>query len=161
LAADLLKGSFSAMADIETTAVSVLADETTSAALPPHMRKAANLTANWAARAAGTGFATAALLPWRIDPQSWPQIWQELWEMQEAVWQRQRQMQDNWLQGWLNWTTECTQARGANTITRLAEQEFDLIAQWQELVAGQATDVVSLLENLELNYGYWLAEKLR
>ena len=155
------------MADIDTTVNRSPADETKAAAhasLPaamPHMRKAADVLGNWAARAAGTGFATAALLPWRIDSQSWPQIWQELWQMQDSVWQRQRQLQDNWLQGWLAWSNECTQARGANTLSKLVEQEFDLVAQWQELLSGQATDVVSLLENLEINYAYWVNEKLR
>jgi hypothetical protein len=150
------------MADIDTT--SFPATVTKAAAHPaatPHMRKTANVWGNWAARAAGTGFATTALLPWRIDPQSWPQIWGELWQMQDAVWQRQRQLQDNWMQGWRAWSQECTQARGANTMSKLVEHGFDLVAQWQELVGGQATDVVSLLENLEVNYAYWVNEKLR
>jgi hypothetical protein len=151
------------MADIET----MQADQpkvATKALLPaatPHMRKAADVLGNWAARAAGTGVATAALLPLSIDPRSWPHLWSELWQMQDAVWHRQRQMQDNWLRGWLVWADECTQARGANTMSKLAAQEFDLLAQWQELVSDQATDVVSLLENLEINYAYWVNEKLR
>jgi hypothetical protein len=145
------------MADIDTTAVSLPVDE----AAPPIMHKAANVMGSWAARAAGTGFASAALLPWRIDPQSWPQIWQELWQMQASTWQRQRQLQESWRQGWLAWSKECTQARGANTMSKLVEQEFDLVAQLQELLSSQATDVVSLLENLEINYAYWVSEKLR
>jgi len=125
------------------------------------MHKTANVMGNWAARAAGTGFATAALLPWRIDPQSWPRIWPELWQMQQAVWRRQSQLQDSWMQGWIAWTNEFTQFRGANTMAKLVEQEFDLVAQLQELVSGQTTDVVSLLENLEINYAFWVSEKLR
>jgi hypothetical protein len=153
------------MADIETTIASV-ADATKVAAraapsATPLMLKTANLMGNWAARATGAGFATAALLPWRIDPQSWPQIWLELWQMQHAAWRRQSRLQDSWMQGWTAWTNEFTQARGANTMAKLVEQEFDLLAQWQELVSGQATDVVSLVENLEINYAFWVNEKLR
>ena len=81
--------------------------------------------------------------------------------MQQAVWRRQSQLQDNWLQGWFAWTNEFTQARGANTMTKLVEQELDLIAQWQELVNKQTTDTVRLLENLEVNYAFWVNEKLR
>jgi hypothetical protein len=114
-----------------------------------------------AARSAATSFAVAALLPWRIDPGSWPQIWQELWQMQEAVWQRQSRLQDGWMQGWIAWTNEFTRARGANTMAKLVEQECDLVAQWHELVSGQATDVVGLLENLQINYAFWVNEKLR
>jgi hypothetical protein len=152
------------MADIDPT---VLADEAKGAAqasppaAPPLMHKAASVMGNWAARAAGTGIATTALLPWRIDPQAWPQVWQELWQMQQAVWQRQSQLQNNWLQGWVAWTNAFTQARGANTMAKLVEQELDLVAQWQELVSNQTTDTVRLLENLEINYAYWVNDKLR
>jgi hypothetical protein len=155
------------MADIDSTVNAALADDTKPAghtarsAAMPHMLKAADLAANWAARSADTGFATAALLPWRIDPHCWPQIWFELWQMQDAVWQRQRQLQNAWMQGWRNWVTECTQARGGNTITRQIAQELNLIAQWHDLLRGQVTDVVSLAENIEINYAYWVAEKLR
>jgi hypothetical protein len=155
------------MADIDPTVAGSLAPETRAAgrasppATAPLMHKAANVMGNWAARAAGTGFATSVLLPLTIDPRSWPQIWQELWQMQQAVWQLQSHMQNNWLQGWAAWTNEFTQARGANTAAKLVEQELDLVAQWQQLVNNQTTDVVRLLENLEVNYAYWVNEKLR
>jgi len=153
------------MADIDKSAMladwAKVAPQAAPPAATPLMHKATNVMSNWAARAAGTGLATTALLPWRIDPRSWPQIWLELCQMQDAVWQRQCRLQDSWLQGWLDWANEFRQARGANTVSKLVEQEFDLVAQWHELVSGQVTDVVSLLENLEINYAYWVNEKSR
>jgi hypothetical protein len=153
------------MADIDTATIlsdaAKVAVRASPPATPPIMHKAANVLGNWAARTAGSGIATAALLPWRIDPQSWPQLWHELWQMQDAVWQRQSRLQDSWMQGWAAWGKEFTQARGANTMAKLVEQEFDLIAQWQQLWRDQVTDGVSLLENLEVNYAYWVHEKLR
>jgi hypothetical protein len=157
------------MADIDTTAIAPVAEAAQVAARaappapppPPLMHKSATVMSNWAARAAGTGFATAALLPWRVDPQSWPHMWLELWQMQQAVWRRQSQLQNNWVQDWADWANGFTQARGANTMAKLVEQEFDLVVQWHELVSGQATDVVRLLENLEVNYAFWVDEKLR
>jgi hypothetical protein len=153
------------MADIDTTAsfadAARIAPRADLPAPTPHMCKAAKVFGNWAARAAGTGFATGALLPWRTDPQALPQLWFELWQMQASVWLRQYQMEENWLQGWFAWAQECSQARGANTMSRLVEQEFDLVGQWHDLLRGQATDVVSLLENLEVNYAYWVTEKVR
>ncbi len=139
------------MADIDTTSVPVAGPS------PPHMQKATILLGNLAARSTVTGFASAALLLWPTDPQ----IWREIWQMQEAVWQRQSRLQTKWMQAWSDWATEFTRARGANTLTKLVEQEFDLIGQWQELVSSQATNVVNLLENLEINYAYWVNEKLR
>ena len=155
------------MADVDATVIPALVDEATAAArasppaATPLMHKAANVVGNWAARTAGSGIATAALLPWCLDPQSRPQIWQELWQMQQAVTRQQFQMQNTWLQGWIALSDELTQARGANTMTKLVEQEFDLVAQWQALLRDQSTDVVRLLENLEVNYAYWVNEKLR
>jgi hypothetical protein len=155
------------MADIDTTALRSVADaakvaaQNSPPAATPLMHKAANVMGNWAARAAGTGIATATLLPWQIDPQSWPQIWLEMWQMQESVWQRQLRLQNSWLQGWVDWTNESTQARGANTMTKLVEQEFDLVVRWQQLLRDQATETASLLENLEINYAFWINEKLR
>lgn len=155
------------MADIDTTVMPALADAATAAAqasppaATPLMHKAVNVVGNWAARTADTGIATAALLPWCLDPKSWPQIWQELWQMQEAVWRQQSQMQSTWMQGWVALSDEFTQARGANTMTKLVEQQFDLVTQWQTLLRDQSTDVVRLLENLEINYAYWVNEKLR
>jgi hypothetical protein len=149
------------MADVDTIVIPALADEAGAPAPTPLMHKAASVVGNWAARTAGSGIATAALLPCCLDPHSWPQIWQELWQMQQAVWRQQFQMQNTWLQGWVALSDELTQARGANTMTKLVEQEFDLVAQWQTLLRDQSTDVVRLLENLEVNYAYWVSEKLR
>jgi thioesterase domain-containing protein len=144
------------MTDFNTSALPSPA-HAIKAAATPHMQKAATLLSNWAARAAGNGISTTTLLACRMDPQ----MWTELWHMQEAVWRRQCQMQHKWLQSWTAWTNECTQIRGANTMSKLVEQECDLVAQLHELLSDQATDLVTLLENIQVDYAYWVDEKLR
>ncbi len=122
---------------------------------PPHARKAACLMTNWAGRAVGNGIATARVLALSKDPN----IWDEIWQMQAAVLRRQFQLQNNWMQGWAAWTKEWTQVKGANTMSKLVEQEFDLMARLQQMWSDQATDVVTLLENIDVDYSYWLNGK--
>lgn len=122
-----------------------------------HAQKAATLMSNWAMRSAGNGIATAQLLAFRMDAQTWS----ELWHMQVAVWRRQQQLQHNWSRGWAARINECTQVRGANTMSKVVEQEFDLVAQLGELLSDQATDLVTLLENIEVDYAWWVNEKVR
>ena len=76
---------------------------------------------------------TAALLPFTTRLQTW----QELWQMQQAVLQQTQQMQQGWMQGWTAWLGEFGQFKRANTMSKLVEQEFNLLAQLVLLLQGQ------------------------
>ncbi|HSV48186.1 MAG TPA: hypothetical protein VLJ58_20515 [Ramlibacter sp.] len=110
------------------------------------------------ARSAGNGAATAALLPMaatRLD------TWHDLMAIQRAVLQRLQQQQQGWLQGWAEWAQQLALLKRANTMSEHAEQQYNLMAQAGDLLKTQATDLLSLQENIEVDYGYWVAQKLR
>jgi hypothetical protein len=134
-----------------------LSHHTAHAALPVHARKALALISSWAARAAGNRIATAELLTLRMDPETWG----ELWQIQQAAWQRQQQWQNDLWQGLLAWTRECAEIKGANTMSKLVEQEFNLAGQLGDLMRDQATGLVALMENVQVDYAYWVNQKLR
>jgi hypothetical protein len=70
------------------------------------------------------------------------------------------QQQQDWLRGWAVWNQERASMNGANTISRLVEQEFNLVAQIGQLFLNQTTNLVALQENVEVAHAYWLNEKL-
>jgi hypothetical protein len=111
----------------------------------------------WATRAAEAGFATAELI---ASGQAYDSSW-ELLRMQQAVLKQLCQMGQDWLRGLDAWTKECTEIKPANTMSKIVEQEFDLIGQFGQLLSDQATDLVNLMERVQVGYGYWVQEKLQ
>lgn len=114
------------------------------------------LLSGWAARSATNGIDTARLFAFGMDMQTWS----ELAQMQQAIVERMTLQQQSWLQGWAAWNRERAEIRGANTMTKLVEQEFNLIAQIGQLLIDQTTNLVALQENIEVSYAYWLNQKL-
>jgi hypothetical protein len=110
----------------------------------------------WATRAAGNGIDTAKLFALGMHVLNWD----ELVDMNEAIVRRLTLQQQAWLQGWAAWNRERAEIKGANTVTKLVEQEVNLVAQLGQLFIDQATSFLALQENIEVAYAYWLGEKL-
>ncbi|WP_354683774.1 hypothetical protein [Cupriavidus necator] len=129
-----------------------------AAAHPAALQQALTLHAllgGWATRAVGNGVAAASLGPFAVDAQTWT----ELFQLQAAIIRRLHDQQQQNLQGWAGWLQERAQVRRANTMSKLVEQEFDLLARFVLLLSDQAVDLVTLQENVEVNTGYWLGQK--
>jgi hypothetical protein len=114
------------------------------------------LLSGWLTRATSSGIAAAKLIPHGAHPQTWV----ELLQLQQAVLQQLQQQQKDWWQGWAAWTQEAAQLKRVNTMSKLVEQEFNLMAQLVLLLGEQTTNWVTLQENIEINYGYWVSEEL-
>ena len=130
-----------------------------TAAAPAAMQQAQTLgllLAQSFARSAANGAATAALLPLALRPAAGP----ELLELQFAVLQRLQQLQQDWWQGWTAWLDEFGQLRRANTLSEHLEQNYNLCEQFAALLKSQASDLTDLQENLEVDYGYWVAQQV-
>ena len=85
--------------------------------------------------------------------------WTTLRHLHPPRWSPIQQQQD-WLRGWAVWNQERASIKGANTVSKLVEQEFNLMAQIGQLLLNQTTNLVALQENVEVAYAYWLNEKL-
>lgn len=128
-------------------------------AQPAAMQQALTLQTlfgGWASRTAGTGISTLHLTHFSIDAQSMT----EWLQLQAAIVQRLQEQQQEWMLGWAGWLHERARVKRANTMSKLLEQEFDLLARFVLLLSGQAVDLVTLQENVEVNTGYWIGQKL-
>jgi len=114
------------------------------------------LMGEWAMRTGGTAAKALSLVPFSLDPQ----VLTELVQLQNAIAQRLQAQQQEWLQGWAGWLQERAQARRANTVSKLVEQEFDLLARFVLLLSDQMLDLVTLQENVEVNSSYWVQQVL-
>lgn len=121
-----------------------------------HALKGYTLLGRQVANAAQNGWASAALLPLVAGPETW----QELLELQQAVIRQAHELQQGWLRGWGQWLEQFGQLRRVNTLSKLLEEEFNLVGQCLTLLQGQVTDVATLQESVEVNYGYWLRQQL-
>ena len=74
-------------------------------------------------------------------------------------WQRLFTLQKGWERDWKDWVLS-DQIKGANTISKLAEREGNIVAQFVQLLGAQGTDLIGLLENIQVDYSYWVHEKL-
>ncbi|MDE1179191.1 hypothetical protein [Paraburkholderia sp.] len=138
-----------------TNAVQATAPAAHAAAMQDAMKTPA-LLGGWAVRGATNGLNTAKLFAVGMDMQRC----NELLEMQTAIVKRLMLQQQTWLEGWAGLNRERAQIKGANTVSKLVEQEFNLVAQVGQLFIDQTTALVALQENIEISYSYWLSEKL-
>jgi hypothetical protein len=85
--------------------------------------------------------------------------WLELMNLQQAMAQRWMQQQMEGFNGMLTLFQERRQLKKANTLSKWFEQEYNWSANLQALIASQTTHMVSLMENIQVDYGYWVAQK--
>ena len=121
-----------------------------------HAMKNAELRANWAARSVINASMTAQVFAHGLDIEGWRQLWQ----LQAAVWQRAQELQAGWIENWTNWLHYAAQVKGANTMTKLLEREGNISVQFGQLLSNQATDLMGLQENVEIDYAFWVNQKL-
>lgn len=129
-------------------------------AYPAALRQSQNLhslMSQWATRQASNSVSFGALAHLVQDGA----IWHELAEMQTAVQQRLQQQQNVWLEGCTALVAQSLQLKRANTLSKMADQQFNLMGQLQALVSTQTTSLLSLQENIEVDYAYWLAQKTK
>lgn len=124
---------------------------------PPidHALKGHALQRDRAVRTAVAIGATARLFAGGLDADAW----EELWEMGAQAQRRLAHLQREAMQDWFAWYRYADQIEGANTTSKLAEREFNTVAQATQLMGEHSTAVMSLMENIEVGYLYWLHEK--
>lgn len=121
-----------------------------------HVLKTRDMLNRSIARTLNNGMFTAGLTTHFMDPQ----IWAELLQLQSAVVQRLKQQNEAWLKGCAILMQDYVQIKDANTMSKLVEKQYNLVAQWQQLIGSQATNLMGLEENIEVDYGYWASQKL-
>jgi hypothetical protein len=127
----------------------------TSVAPVDHALKAFALQGGHTARLAGAAVGTAQLLARGLDDDAW----EELWLMQGEVRRRMTRLQQEIIGDWFAWGRYADQIGGANTMSKLAEREYNTLAQATQLVGAHTTSFMALLENIQVGYLYWLREK--
>jgi hypothetical protein len=128
----------------------------TAPPIVPHLQTLHAVLNSWATRTSVNGMGAANLIPCAMNPQTGLELLQLQTAILDKLW---RQQQDSW-RGWTAWTQECAQIRRANTVSKLVEQDLNLVVQLGQLMSDQTTDLVGMLENFGFNYDYWLSEKL-
>ena len=79
--------------------------------------------------------------------------------MQDEARRRMLQLQRDAVGDWFAWYRYADQIGGANTMSKLAEREYNTLAQATQLVGEHSTGLMALLENIQISYLYWLHEK--
>lgn len=98
---------------------------------------------------------TATLLPLTLDTA----LWQELLDIQQAILTRVSQQQQDWWNGCKQVYADYNQLKMANTLSKFVEQEYNVVAQFNDLVANQTASWAGLMENIQVDYAYWLEQK--
>lgn len=121
-----------------------------------YLTKRSHVQLGWATRATECGMGTARLIAaGRAD-----ETWAALIQMQRALQDQLQEQTIGWFKGLAALGREYTQLRAANTMSKIVEQDFDLVAQFGQLVSDQATNVANIFESAQVGYAYWVSEKL-
>lgn len=88
-----------------------------------------------------------------------PTVWSEAMQLEAAVLRRLHTQGLNWRKGCTILLEDYEQLRQANTMSKLMEKQSNLMTQFAQLLTSQATDFIALLENIDVDYGYWASQK--
>jgi hypothetical protein len=90
-----------------------------------------------------------------------PTIWSDLLQLQTAIWLRLQKQNQDWQKGCKILAADYAQIKQANTMSKLLEKQCNLMSQSALLLTNQGTNFVALLENIDVDYGYWASQKLQ
>ena len=121
-----------------------------------HAMTTQRLAQKQAARALSNGALTLGLAMRLWDPV----VWSEWMQLQAAVVKRLQMQAQDWKQGCAILAEDYAQIRQANTMSKLMEKQCNLMSQSALLMTNQATNFVALLENIDVDYGYWASQKV-
>lgn len=79
--------------------------------------------------------------------------------IQAAVMKRLATQQAEWLAGLQAIAAEAASVKKVNTLSKLMDQESDLYARFNALLASQATATMELIESVQISVGYLVAQK--
>lgn len=117
----------------------------------------ATLSSEMATRVATNVLDAMATLPARLPSDT--RLWDELMTLNQAALERLLALQADAHNGYTQWVSESVQLRQVKTLSNLVVQEGNLAAQLGTLMEAQLTNWVSLMENLQVDYGYWVAQQ--
>ncbi|HEX8405295.1 MAG TPA: hypothetical protein VF670_11805 [Duganella sp.] len=126
-----------------------------AAASLAHAATAQRLTHRYAASMANNGALTLALATRMWDPA----IWGESLQMEAAIARRLHGQGLDFRKGCTVLLEDYRQIQQANTMSKLMEKQGNLATQFAQLLTSQTTSFVSLLENIDVDYGYWASQK--
>jgi hypothetical protein len=77
----------------------------------------------------------------------------------QSICMRMVKLKHGWLQGLAAIAEQYAQRREANTLSKHVEREYNLVAQFGSLLADQAAKWAGLMENIQVDTGYRIAQK--
>ena len=118
------------------------------------------LTAHRLAKKYAASMANNGALSLNLATRLWdPEVWSESMQLQAAILRRLEVQGQNWRTGCTVLLEDYGQLRQANTMSKLLEKQCNLSSQFAQLLGNQATNFVALLENIDVDYGYWASQK--
>jgi hypothetical protein len=108
------------------------------------------------ARAFHNGVLTTGLAVHWMDPQ----VWGEWMQLQAAVVQRLQKQTQDFGKGCAILASDYRQLKQSNTMSKLVEKQCNLLSQCGQLLSSQLTNLVTLAENINVDYSYWVRQKL-
>lgn len=138
--------------DLAAESVAIASTPVTYAA---HALTTQRLTQKYAASMANNSALTLTLTTRLWDPT----VWSESMQLEAAIMRRLHAQGLNWRKGCTTLIEDYGQLRQANTMSKLVEKQCNLVSQFALLLSSQATDFVALLENIDVDYGYWASQK--
>jgi len=98
---------------------------------------------------------TACMLPLHADAKTW----HEWLSIQQAIAKRVQAQQQSLIDGLAGVAENYGELKLANTLSKFVEQEMNIVADINALVADQMAGWANLIENIQVDYGYWLSQK--
>jgi hypothetical protein len=121
-----------------------------------HASTASKVQTDRTARALNAVIGTARLAAEGLDADTID----ELFAFQSAIFERYKALGETWTRNWAAWYDYATHLKGTNTMSKLAERQNNIACRLAQTIGSQIQDLVTLQENVEVNYICWLTRKL-
>ena len=89
-----------------------------------------------------------------------PSAFAEGLELMQATRDRMVTMQTKMVSDWIEWVGYAQSIEGADTIPKFADRTGNIALQAQSLVVSQMTQWSELIDNVGVNYAFWVNQKV-
>ncbi len=90
-----------------------------------------------------------------------PDVIDDLFAMQAAFARQLWSIDLEWRTGVMRIVEGALALRSANTVSKIMEQDLNLVGQYGDLMTTYATKTAALIENTSVGYSFWLSKKVK
>lgn len=89
-----------------------------------------------------------------------PSALTEAWDLGMSTFRRSASLQRSWMDDWADWAGYAQSLPRTDTLPKYMAHSGNIFLQAQAQVVSQLSEMSELVDNIAVNYGFWVAQQI-